>query len=67
MSHFNGESEMPERRGKRIMTSLYLDPPVVDDLRRLAAHTRIPMATYLREAVSDLLKKHARDLRRAKQ
>lgn len=57
---------MVTKKGNRILTSLYLDPPVMDDLRALSAHTRVPMAEYLREAVADLLKKHARDLRKAK-
>jgi predicted DNA-binding protein len=53
-------------KGKRVLTSLYLDPPVNEDLKRLSAVTRIPMAVYLREAVDDLLKKYAKELRRAK-
>jgi len=56
---------MPEVRGKRIMTNVYLDPPALAELKKLSAHTRIPMAAYLREAVEDLLKKHAKELRRA--
>jgi predicted DNA-binding protein len=55
---------MPETRGKRIMTNVYLDPLALADLKRLSAHTRIPMAAYLREALEDLLKKHAKELRR---
>lgn len=57
---------MVEMRGKRVMTNVYVDPPVLADLRALSAETRIPVAVYLREAIDDLLKKHARALRRAR-
>lgn len=57
---------MVTKKGNRILTSLYLDPPALEDLRALSAHTRVPMAEYLREAVADLLKKHGKDLRKAK-
>jgi predicted DNA-binding protein len=57
---------MPEMRGKRVMTNLYVDPPVLQDLKVLSAETRIPVAAYLREAIDDLLKKYARVLRRTK-
>jgi len=50
---------MPETRGKRIMTNVYLDPPVVKELKALSERTRVPMAVYLREAIADLLKKYA--------
>ena len=46
-------------RGKRVLTSLYLDPPVAEELKRLSAATRVPQAVYLREAV-DLLLAHYR-------
>jgi predicted DNA-binding protein len=52
--------------GRRVATTIYLDPPVADELKRLSEHTRVPQAAYLREAINDLLKKHARELRRAK-
>lgn len=58
---------MPTMKGNRVLSSLYLDPPVIDDLRALSTATRIPMAVYLREAVDDLLKKYARELRKAKE
>ena len=58
---------MAEMRGKRVMTNVYLDPPVIEDLKLLSTYTRIPMAAYLREAVEDVLKKHAKDLRKARQ
>jgi hypothetical protein len=57
---------MATMRGKRELTSLYLDLDVIEDLRRLSAHTRIPVQAFLREAVADLLKKHATAVRRAK-
>lgn len=51
---------MAEMRGKRVMTNVYLDPPVIEALKGLSADTRIPMAVYLREAVDDLLRKYMR-------
>lgn len=57
---------MATMKGKRVLTSIYLDPPTIEALRILKDHTRIPMAEYLREAVDDLLKKHAPVLRKAK-
>jgi hypothetical protein len=57
---------MVTMKGNRVLMSLYLDPPVLADLKRLSANTRVPMAEYLREAVSDLLKKRAKDLRKPK-
>ena len=52
--------------GRRVATTIYLDPPVAEALKRLSEQTLIPQAAYLRKAVDDLLKKHARELRRAK-
>ena len=46
---------MATMKGKRILTSLYLDPSVADELRQLSAGTRLPQAVYLREAVDPLL------------
>lgn len=53
-------------KGRRTQVMLYLDPSAADELRALKAATRIPMQELLREAVADLLKKHARELRKAK-
>lgn len=49
---------MPTMKGKRVLTSLYLDPPIHEALKGLSATTRIPVAVYLREAVGDLLVKY---------
>lgn len=49
---------MPTMKGKRVLTSLYLDPPAHQSLKQLSESTRVPVAVYLREAVSDLLKKY---------
>ena len=51
---------MATMKGKRVLTSLYLDPPVQEALRRLSEETRVPQAVYLREAVDDLLAKYRR-------
>ena len=50
---------MPTMKGKRETTSIYLRPGVLDALRDLSERTDIPVAHYLREAVDDLLAKHA--------
>jgi hypothetical protein len=55
----NGVGErMATMKGKRVLTSLYLDPPVYKALKELSLKTRIPTAVYLREAIADLLKKY---------
>jgi predicted DNA-binding protein len=45
-------------KGKRRLTSLYIEPEVHAALRQLSAQTRVPQAVYLREAVADLLDKY---------
>jgi predicted DNA-binding protein len=52
-------------KGRRVLTSLYVDPSVHEALKRLSEDTRIPVAVYLREAVDDLLKKYKMTPRRA--
>ena len=47
-------------KGKRVLTSLYLDPPAYEELKKLSAETRVPAAVYLREAIEDLLAKYDR-------
>jgi predicted DNA-binding protein len=42
------------------LQSLYLEPERAVLLDELAAHTRIPKAVLLREAVDDLLLKHGK-------
>lgn len=49
---------MATMKGKRVLTSLYLDPPVNEALKQLSAKTRVPKAVYLREAIDDLLAKY---------
>ena len=44
--------------GRRVLSSVYLDPPVFTALQQLSGRTRVPIAAYLREAVADLLAKH---------
>jgi predicted DNA-binding protein len=45
-------------KGRRVLTSLYLDPPVHMALKALSAKTRVPVAVYLREAIDDVLTKY---------
>jgi predicted DNA-binding protein len=52
---------MPTKRtmkGTRVLTSIYLDPPVYEALKQLSATTRVPQSVYLREALDDLLAKY---------
>lgn len=49
---------MAVMKGKRILTSLYIEPEVHAALKGLSEQTRVPIAVYLREAVSDLLAKY---------
>ncbi len=53
---------MPSK-GRQEQVSLYLPPEVAERLRQLSAKTRISQAAYFREAVEDLLKKHASALK----
>jgi hypothetical protein len=46
---------MATMKGKRILTSLCLDPSVADELRQRSAGTRWPQGVYPREAVDFLL------------
>jgi len=49
---------MPTMKGKRVLTSLYIDPDVYAAVKRLSNESRVPAAVYLREAVDDLLTKY---------
>lgn len=53
-------------KGKQTQVTSYYDPAMVEQLKKLSAVTRVPQAAYLREALEDLLKKHAATLRKAK-
>jgi predicted DNA-binding protein len=44
--------------GRRVVSSVYLDPPINLALQELSKRTRVPIAAYLREAVDDLLAKY---------
>jgi hypothetical protein len=48
------------------MTSVYIDPPDHLALKRLSEETRVPVAAYLREAISDLLAKYKVTVRKAR-
>lgn len=57
---------MAQKRGKLIQVSTYLSPELWEQLKTLAERTRVSQAAYFREAVEDLLKKYASELREAK-
>lgn len=52
-------------KGKQTQVVGYYTPEAAEQLRRLSKATRIPQAALLREALDDLLKKHAGTLRKA--
>jgi hypothetical protein len=56
----------PAKYGNQVKLASYYPPEMVETLKRLSDATRIPQAAYLREALEDLLKKHAAALRKAK-
>jgi hypothetical protein len=51
-------------KGKQAQAIGYYSPEAVKQLKALSAATRIPQAALLREALDDLLKKHAATLRK---
>lgn len=50
---------------KKIVTTVYLYKDQLDDLKRLSQNTRVDMAKYIREAISDLLEKYKDELKKA--
>ena len=52
-------------KGKQVQICSSYPPDLADQLQKLIDKTRVPLAVYMREAVEDLLKKHAATLRRA--
>lgn len=50
---------MATMKGKRVLTSLYIEPDVHAALKSLSEQTRVPIAVYLREAVTELLGKYS--------
>jgi len=53
-------------KGGQVQVMGYFSPEAAKQLRKLSETTRIPQAALLREALEDLLKKHATALRNAK-
>lgn len=56
----------PAKYGNQLKLASYYPPELVTQLKRLSDATRISQAAYLREALEDLLKKHAVALRKTK-
>lgn len=50
------------QKGKQVQICSYYPPETAARLKKLAEKTRVPLATYLREAADDLLAKHAEAL-----
>lgn len=46
------------KKGKQVQICSYYPPEMADQLKQLSEGTRVPLATYLREAAEDLLKKY---------
>lgn len=53
---------MASVKGKRVMTSVYLDPIKLDALKRLSDATGRPMAEHVREGVDLALEKYGVDV-----
>jgi hypothetical protein len=51
-------------KGKQRQVTSYYELDAAIQLRKLSEITRIPQASYLREALDDLLKKYAATLRK---
>ena len=52
-------------KGRKEQVSLYLPPELAARLRQLSEKTLVPQSAYFREAVEELLKRHADKLRPA--
>ena len=52
-------------KGKQVQICSSYPPEIAEQLQKLIDKTRVPLAVYMREAVEDLLKKHAAILRKA--
>jgi hypothetical protein len=52
------EEFMVSQKGRQAQTSIYLPVETLERLQQLSKRSRIPMASYMREAVEDLLKKY---------
>ena len=50
---------MATLKGRQAQVSLYLSLETLKEFKALAARTRIPQAALFREAIEDLLQKHA--------
>lgn len=50
--------------GKQVKIVSYYTPEAIEQLNRLSGATRITKAVLLREALDDLLRKHASTLRK---
>jgi len=52
------------QKGKQVQICSYYPPETAAQLKKLSENTRIPLATYMREAAEDLLAKYADALER---
>lgn len=53
-------------KGNQTQITSYYEAGAVQRLKALSEVTRVPQSVYLREALDDLLKKHASALRKQK-
>lgn len=49
---------------KKIMRSFFLDKKQLEELNRLSAATRVPMAVYIRDGLDLVLNKHEREMKK---
>jgi hypothetical protein len=54
-----------QSQGRQAQTSIYLPVEMLERLQQLSKQSRISMASYLREAVEDLLKKYEEPKKRS--
>jgi hypothetical protein len=59
------EEFMVSQKGRQAQTSVYLPVETLERLQQLSKRSRIPMASYLREAVEDLLNKYQEPKKRS--
>lgn len=50
------------KKGNQVQICSYYPPELAAQLKKLSEKTRVPLATYLREAAEDLLLKYAEAL-----
>jgi hypothetical protein len=45
--------------------SLFIDPDLISNLKKLSDYTRVPMAEYVREGISLVLNRYKKELKKS--